>query len=141
MFFHIEIYGARFDNGVERFWTWLRNYAQIVNSLVLFEVYKLYLSRDKQVQDSFPFSIGISSDEGPTNTLSNGILFPKGHLFPSVKILRLHRSNTFHMEAFYADQSELPSGLSPRISNFTVCVPLIPLLSFLILLKKISYWF
>ncbi|KAL8112848.1 heat shock 70 kDa protein 16-like isoform X2 [Apium graveolens] len=80
----------------------------------------IYRVKEYEVQDSFPFSIGISSDEGPINTLSNGILFPKGHLFPSVKILRLHRSNTFHMEAFYANQNELPSGLSPKISNFTI---------------------
>ncbi|KAK1375139.1 heat shock 70 kDa protein 16 [Heracleum sosnowskyi] len=80
----------------------------------------IYRVKDYEVEDSHPFSIGISSDESPINTVSNGILFPKGRLFPSVKILRLHRTNTFHIEAFYADQNELPSGLSPTISNFTI---------------------
>lgn len=72
------------------------------------------------MQDSFPFSIGLSSDEGAICTLSNGVLFPKGHPFPSVKMLTLHRSCTFDIEAFYANQNELPPGVSPKISNFTV---------------------
>ncbi|XAR53786.1 hypothetical protein NMG60_11022468 [Bertholletia excelsa] len=76
--------------------------------------------RDYEVQDSFPFSIGFLSDEGPISTLSNSTLFPKGHPFPSVKMLTLHRSNTFHMEAFYSDHNELPPGMSPKISNFTI---------------------
>ena len=74
-----------------------------------------------QVQDSLPLSIGFSSDKGPVCTLSNGVLFPKGHPFPSVKILTLHRTNTFHMEAFYVNSNELPSGLSAQIDTFTVC--------------------
>ncbi|KAL6990790.1 hypothetical protein U1Q18_008912 [Sarracenia purpurea var. burkii] len=76
--------------------------------------------REYEVQDSFPFSIGFSSNEGPICTLSNGVLFPRGHPFPSVKVLTLHRSNTFHLEAFFADPSELPPGTSPKISSFTI---------------------
>lgn len=48
------------------------------------------------------------------------MLFPKGHPLPSDKILALHRSNTFHMEAFYADPNELPPGVSPKISCYMV---------------------
>ncbi|KAL5775370.1 hypothetical protein ACOSP7_012927 [Xanthoceras sorbifolium] len=76
--------------------------------------------REFEVQDSFPFSIGFSSDKGPICTLSNGILFPKGQPFPSVKILCLHRSSNFHMEAFYADQNELPKGVSPQVASFMI---------------------
>lgn len=76
--------------------------------------------REYEVQDSFPFSVGLSSDEGPVVTLSNGMLFPKGHPFPSVKMLTLHRSSTFHLEAFYANEKELPSGTSTKISNITI---------------------
>lgn len=76
-----------------------------------------------QVQDSFPFSIGLSSGQSNIGTLSNGVLFPKGHPFPSVKILTLHRSGTFHIEVFYADKSELPPGGLPNISSFTVWMP------------------
>ncbi|XP_022842886.1 heat shock 70 kDa protein 16-like isoform X5 [Olea europaea var. sylvestris] len=71
------------------------------------------------VQDSFPFSIGFASNEGPICTVTNDTLFPKLHPFPSLKMLTLHRSGTFHMEAFYTDQNELPSGVSTRISSFT----------------------
>lgn len=90
---------------------------------LVFQNYNICISCYSQIQDSFPFSIGLSSDEGPIYTLSNGVLFPKGHPFPSVKVLTLHRSNTFHLEVFYADQNELPSGVSPKISKFTVCMP------------------
>ncbi|XP_057498029.1 heat shock 70 kDa protein 16-like [Actinidia eriantha] len=76
--------------------------------------------REYELQDSFPFSIGFSSNESPICTLSNGVLFPRGHPFPSVKILALHRSNTFYLEAFYADLNELPPCTSPKISSFTI---------------------
>lgn len=73
-----------------------------------------------QVQDIIPFTIGFLSDEGPIGTGSNGILFPKGQPIPSGKVLTLRRSSVFHLEALYADPSELPAGASPKISCFTV---------------------
>lgn len=76
--------------------------------------------REYEVQDSFPFSIGFSSDEGPISTLSSNILFRKGQSIPSVKMLTFHRTNTFCLEAFYTDPSELPPGAPPKISSFTV---------------------
>ena len=84
-----------------------------------------------QVQDSNPFSIGLSSDEGPICARSNSVLFPKGLPIPSVKILTFQRSNLFHLEAFYANLNELPPGTSPKISCFTVC-PLWNILTILI---------
>lgn len=79
-----------------------------------------YCVREFEVQDSFPFSIGFSSEKGPICTFSNGVLLPKGQPFPSVKILTLHRSNGFQLQAFYADQNELPSVVSPQISSFMI---------------------
>ncbi|CAI9756597.1 unnamed protein product [Fraxinus pennsylvanica] len=76
--------------------------------------------REYEVQDSFPFSIGFKSDEGLICTATNGMLFPKLHPFPSLKILSLHRSGTFHLEAFYMNQNELPSGVSTGISSFAI---------------------
>ncbi|KAK9155736.1 hypothetical protein Sjap_003216 [Stephania japonica] len=76
--------------------------------------------RDYEVQDSFPFSVGLSSEEGPVCTSSNNLLFPKGQLIPSSKILTLHRSSTFHLEAFYADQSDLAAGFPSKFSRFTI---------------------
>ena len=80
-----------------------------------------------QVQDSLPFSIGFLLDEGPIGTKANGILFPRGQPIPSIKVLRFQRSNSFKLEAFYADPSELPPGTPSRISSFTV----MPLFSYL----------
>ncbi|KAE8673465.1 Heat shock 70 kDa protein 16 [Hibiscus syriacus] len=79
----------------------------------------IFRVREYEVQDSIPVSIGLSSDKGPVCTLSNGVLFPKGHPFPSVKILTLHRTNMFNMEAFYVNSNELP-GLSPQLNTFTI---------------------
>ncbi|KAG0478151.1 hypothetical protein HPP92_012870 [Vanilla planifolia] len=76
--------------------------------------------REYEVQDSFPFSIGFSTDKGPNSTLSSNILFRKGQPFPSVKMLTIHRFNTFHLEVFYADQSELPTGVDQKISCFQI---------------------
>ncbi|XP_054795091.1 heat shock 70 kDa protein 16-like isoform X2 [Prosopis cineraria] len=76
--------------------------------------------REYEVLDLNPFSIGFSSDDGPITAVSNGILFPKGQLIPSIKILTFHRSSLFHLEAFYADPNELPPGTSPKISCFTL---------------------
>lgn len=75
-----------------------------------------------QVQDSLPYSVGISTDEGPISTLSNNVLFPKGQAFPSVKILTFYRSNMFRLDAFYVDPNELSVATSPKISSFTVCM-------------------
>ncbi|KAF5205823.1 Heat shock protein [Thalictrum thalictroides] len=80
----------------------------------------IFRVREYEVQDSFPFSIGFSTEEGPVCTLSNGILFPRGQPIPSLKVLTLHRANIFHLEAYYADQNELPPGVSPKISSFMI---------------------
>ncbi|KAL8151190.1 hypothetical protein V2J09_020998 [Rumex salicifolius] len=76
--------------------------------------------REYEVQDSLPFGIGFSLDNGPIRTLTNSVLFPRGHPIPSVKILTLQKSSAFHLEAFYANQNELPPGISPKISMYTV---------------------
>ncbi|XP_010458573.1 PREDICTED: heat shock 70 kDa protein 16 [Camelina sativa] len=76
--------------------------------------------RDYEVQDSFPFAVGFSSEKGPINTTSNELLFPKGQVFPSVKVLTLHRENTFRLEAFYANHNEITPDLPTPISSFKI---------------------
>ncbi|XP_061342267.1 heat shock 70 kDa protein 16-like [Gastrolobium bilobum] len=76
--------------------------------------------REYEVQDSIPFSIGLSSDESPICAGSNGVLFPKGQPIPSVKTLTFQRSNMLHLEAFYANPDEVPPGTSPKISCFKI---------------------
>ncbi|XP_021889135.1 heat shock 70 kDa protein 16 [Carica papaya] len=76
--------------------------------------------RDYEVQDTFPFSIGFSLDKGPVCTSSSRMIFQKGQVFPSVKIITLHRDSTIYLEAFYTNNNELPSGVSPQISSFMI---------------------
>ncbi|XP_039130789.1 heat shock 70 kDa protein 16-like [Dioscorea cayenensis subsp. rotundata] len=76
--------------------------------------------RNYEVQDCFPYSIGFASDQGPISTLSSHVLFRKGHPFPSVKVLTFLRSSAFHLEAFYADENELPPSAPPKISSFMI---------------------
>ncbi|XP_031249564.1 heat shock 70 kDa protein 16-like [Pistacia vera] len=78
--------------------------------------------KEYEVQDSIPFSIGISSDEGPIclGSKANGLLFPKGQPIPSVKLLTFQRNGMIHLEAFYVNTDELPSGVSSKISRFTI---------------------
>ncbi|KAI7751045.1 hypothetical protein M8C21_032065 [Ambrosia artemisiifolia] len=78
------------------------------------------LSPSFRVQDSFPFAIGLQSDEGEDVKLPNGTLFPKGHPFPSVKMISLRRSNTFHLGVIYINEDDLPLGVSPKIGHFTI---------------------
>ncbi|XP_050370955.1 heat shock 70 kDa protein 16 [Argentina anserina] len=76
--------------------------------------------REYEVQDSIPFAIGFLSDEGQVGTGSNGVMFPKGQPIPSAKVLTLQRSSLFHLEASYADPSDLPAGASLKICCFTI---------------------
>ncbi|KAK2441302.1 heat shock protein 70 (Hsp 70) family protein [Trifolium repens] len=74
-----------------------------------------YRVREYEVQDISPFSYELLSDEGP-----NGVVFPKGQPIPNIAILRLQRTNLFHLEASYANPQELPPGTDPKISRFTI---------------------
>ncbi|XP_071705865.1 heat shock 70 kDa protein 16 [Rutidosis leptorrhynchoides] len=76
--------------------------------------------RDYEVQDSFPFAIGLLSDDGTSISLPSGALFPKGHPFPSAKIISLHRNKTFRLVVVYANESDLPVGVSPNVSHYTI---------------------
>ncbi|KAK7287503.1 hypothetical protein RIF29_00783 [Crotalaria pallida] len=81
----------------------------------------IYRVREYEVQDSIPFSIGLSSNEGPICAAgSNGVLFPEGQPIPSIKVITFQRTNLFHLEAFYSNQNELPLGTSHKISCFTI---------------------
>lgn len=81
----------------------------------------LFRVKEYEVEDSLPFSVGFTlPDEGPIQALPNYALFPKGHPIPSDKVLTLYKSGTFDIEAFYADQNELPPGVSPKISLYKI---------------------
>ncbi|GER44933.1 heat shock 70 kDa protein 16, partial [Striga asiatica] len=73
--------------------------------------------RDYKVQDCSPFSIAFAADQRPVCSLAGRVLFPKGSVFPSGKILTF-RNEIFYMEVFYANHNELPPGASSNISSF-----------------------
>ncbi|KAJ4757780.1 heat shock protein 70 [Rhynchospora pubera] len=76
--------------------------------------------RDYEVQDSYPFSIGFTTEEGPVSTSSSNAIFKRGQSFPSVKMLTFHKRNSFSLEAFYTDPAELPPGAATNISKFEI---------------------
>ncbi|KAL5101321.1 hypothetical protein RYX36_005648 [Vicia faba] len=80
----------------------------------------IFRVKEYEVQDSIPFSIGISSDEGLICAKPNSVLFPKGQPIPSSKTLTFQGSNLVRLEAFYANPDEVPKGTSPKIGCFTI---------------------
>ncbi|KAL2322644.1 hypothetical protein Fmac_027023 [Flemingia macrophylla] len=80
----------------------------------------VYRVREYEVQDTLPFSVGLSTGGVPIAAGSKDVLFPRGQPFPSVKVVTFHRSNLFHLEVFYANPEELPPGTSPKISCVTI---------------------
>ncbi|XP_051125436.1 heat shock 70 kDa protein 16 [Andrographis paniculata] len=74
--------------------------------------------RDYEVRDCLPFSMAFALDEGPVSSFADGVLFPRGSAFPSIKMLTLYRNDIFQMEAFYSNEEELPPGASTKISSF-----------------------
>ncbi|KAJ1691207.1 hypothetical protein LUZ63_015362 [Rhynchospora breviuscula] len=68
--------------------------------------------RDFQIQESFPFSINLTCKEIVPDAENSGteseqclILFPKGNVIPSTKVVTLSKSGTFTLDAVYAEGS------------------------------------
>ncbi|XP_014502537.1 heat shock 70 kDa protein 16 [Vigna radiata var. radiata] len=81
----------------------------------------VFLVKEYEVRDAIPFSIGLSSDGKAIRAgLHGGVLFPRGQPIPSVKILTFEYSDLLHLEAFYANPDELPTGAYPKICCFTI---------------------
>ncbi|XP_073302675.1 heat shock 70 kDa protein 16 isoform X4 [Primulina huaijiensis] len=76
-----------------------------------------FRAREYEVEDCFPFSIGLASNERLLK-LTNKALFPKRNPFPSTKMFTLHRNDVFDIETLYTNQEELPPGVPTRISSF-----------------------
>ncbi|PKI47830.1 hypothetical protein CRG98_031791 [Punica granatum] len=79
--------------------------------------------RDFQVNESFPFSIGLTwkaadSPNGGAEGQQGTVVFPKGNRIPSVKALTFFRSNTFTVDVHYADVGDSP--YPAKISTYTI---------------------
>lgn len=79
-----------------------------------------YRVREYEVQDISPFSYGLQSDKVRISDRPDGVLFPKGHPIPSTVVFPSKPTDLSHLEAFYANEHELPPGTFPKISSFTI---------------------
>lgn len=85
--------------------------------------------RDFEVQDVYPYPIVFTwkqanvvegGDGEDTAAQPNQIVFSKNNTIPSSKLLTFYRTDTFTIDAEYANPSELPSGVPEKIGTFTV---------------------
>ncbi|XP_078438693.1 heat shock 70 kDa protein 14-like [Wolffia australiana] len=81
--------------------------------------------RDFQVNEYFPYSIGLSwkgvapdAENGAIEKQQTSLVFPRGNPIPSLKALTFYKSATFPVDVHYADANEL-SG-PPLISTYTI---------------------
>lgn len=65
--------------------------------------YSVSYSWDKQVEDEDRLEV-----------------FPKNSAFPSTKMITLHRTGDFSMEAFYTNKEELPENVSEKIAQWEI---------------------
>jgi len=89
--------------------------------LILYSFKSMQFLMFVQVQDISPFSYGLESDKVRISDRPDGVLFPKGHPIPSTVVFQFKPTDLSHLEAFYANEHELPPGTFPKISSFTVC--------------------
>nr|GEV07712.1 calcineurin B-like protein 4 [Tanacetum cinerariifolium] len=76
--------------------------------------------RDYEVQDVFPYSIGLPLDEGENEQPRYCTFFGKGSSFPG------HHHSTFtasipcEFQVYYTNTTDLPAGLSPEVGLFSM---------------------
>ena len=91
--------------------------------------------REFDVQDVTPYSIAFrwdkvaaGADEGADDAAAGAadgnsvtsVLFPKGNVLPSEKMITFFRSEPFAVECLYADPSQLSAGIPQQISKFEI---------------------
>ncbi|EPQ56878.1 heat shock protein 70 [Gloeophyllum trabeum ATCC 11539] len=77
--------------------------------------------REFTMHDIAPYSIKVQWEKLPEDTDEDTelVVFPKGNVVPSTKVLTYYRKSAFDLEVAYADLSELPGGVTPWISKFS----------------------
>lgn len=75
--------------------------------------------RPFKFEDIHPYSVSYSWDKQveDEDTLE---VFPKNSTFPSTKMITLHRTGDFNMEAFYTNKEELPENVSEKIAKWEI---------------------
>lgn len=78
--------------------------------------------RDFSVQDviNYPIEFAWEKDADIPDEDTSLIVFNKGNVLPSTKILTFYRKQPFDLEARYANPEALPGKMSPFIGRFSV---------------------
>lgn len=86
---------------------------------ILSPVFKV---RDFTVQDIIGYPIEFAWEKAPDipDEDTSLIVFNKGNIMPSTKILTFYRKQPFDLEARYAQPEDLPGKMSPWIGRFSV---------------------
>ncbi|CAB4253659.1 similar to Saccharomyces cerevisiae YBR169C SSE2 Member of the heat shock protein 70 (HSP70) family [Maudiozyma barnettii] len=75
--------------------------------------------RPFKFEDIHPYSVSYSWDKQAEDedTLE---VFPKNTTYPSTKMITLHRTGDFNMEAFYTNKEDLPANVAEKIANWEI---------------------
>ncbi|SMN19578.1 similar to Saccharomyces cerevisiae YBR169C SSE2 Member of the heat shock protein 70 (HSP70) family [Maudiozyma saulgeensis] len=75
--------------------------------------------RPFKFEDIHPYSVSYSWDKQAEDedTLE---VFPKNSTYPSTKMITLHRTGDFNMEAFYTNKEELPENVTEKIAKWEI---------------------
>lgn len=86
---------------------------------ILSPVFKV---RDFAVQDviSYPIEFAWQKDADIPDEDTSLIVFNKGNVMPSTKILTFYRKQPFELEAKYTADADLPGSIEPFIGSFSV---------------------
>ncbi|GJW67206.1 heat shock 70 kDa protein 16 [Tanacetum coccineum] len=76
--------------------------------------------RDYEVQDVFPYSIGLPLDEGENEQPRYCTFFGKGSPFPGHHLSTFTASIPCEFHVFYTNTTDLPAGLSPEVGHFSM---------------------
>jgi heat shock protein 4 len=82
----------------------------------------IFKVRDFAVQDvvSYPIEFAWEKDADIPDEDTSLVVFNKGNVLPSTKILTFYRKQPFTLEARYASTAELPGSIPPFIGQFSV---------------------
>ncbi|ODQ78500.1 hypothetical protein BABINDRAFT_85352 [Babjeviella inositovora NRRL Y-12698] len=75
--------------------------------------------RPFKFEDCNPYTVSYFWDKQVEDT-DHMEVFPSGGLFPSTKVVTLHRTGDFEVEAKYTKSEELPTGTNPFICKWAV---------------------
>lgn len=81
----------------------------------------IFRVRDFNMHDINPYPIKVNWERQPDDPDEDTelVVFPKGNVVPSTKVLTFYRKGTFDLETQYADPSVLPGAINPWIAKFT----------------------